>query len=303
VSTVILAADSAALPPARAELARINAQIAAVKAQRDEAQRLLDQWQGPESELALVETQLQELRAQRERDRAAWNERGCPGDPPADPPDLLTLERARARLRDRLGANDNALAAAAGVAQRVQERLAALSLQKRSAHLRAALEACRERLDGHGIAAIIASLSELAVLQSIVTVLGNQRDPESVAVSREIDQMIAIARRSYGVRGELEAAQCFLEELASDPAAQIPDPAPPIVERLDPGIPRGGVEDRTECFNRGPSGGPLDEVVPGMAAPPTTASPEGSGDGFMPPRLSEPSGPTFMPAPRLGGGG
>ena len=73
--------------------------------------------------MATVELQLAQLQAQRNSDRAAWNEAGCLGDPPADPPDLVTLERARARLRERLGANDSALQAAAGTAQRAQERL------------------------------------------------------------------------------------------------------------------------------------------------------------------------------------
>ena len=68
------------MTPARAELALIIREIAAV-----EAQRLLDQWQGPESEMATVELQLAQLRAQRDSDRAAWNDAGCLGDPPADP--------------------------------------------------------------------------------------------------------------------------------------------------------------------------------------------------------------------------
>ena len=46
------------MTPARAELALIIREIAAVEAQRDEARRLLDQWQGPESEMATVELQL-----------------------------------------------------------------------------------------------------------------------------------------------------------------------------------------------------------------------------------------------------
>jgi len=82
------AADSAALTPARTELSHINAQIAAVVAQRDEAQRTVDRWQGPQSEMATVEAQLKQLREQCASDRAAWNDAGCPGDPPADPPDL-----------------------------------------------------------------------------------------------------------------------------------------------------------------------------------------------------------------------
>ena len=170
--------------PGRAELALINHELATAEAQRNEAQRLLAQWQGPESEMATVELQLAQLRAQRDSDRAAWGKAGCLGDPPADPPDLVTLERARARLRERLGANDSALQAAAGTAQRAQERLGVLSLQKRSVHLRATIEAVRERLDDHVVPAIIAAMSELAGIQSIGAVLAGRLDPESTAASR-----------------------------------------------------------------------------------------------------------------------
>ena len=58
--------------PGRAELALINHELATAEAQRNEAQRLLAQWQGPESEMATVELQLAQLRAQRDSDRAAW---------------------------------------------------------------------------------------------------------------------------------------------------------------------------------------------------------------------------------------
>ena len=51
--------------PGRAELALINHELATAEAQRNEAQRLLAQWQGPESEMATVELQLAQLRAQR----------------------------------------------------------------------------------------------------------------------------------------------------------------------------------------------------------------------------------------------
>ena len=255
MSAPILASDSASLTPVRSELVRANASIAALQAERAEAQRLIDRWHGPESEMATVEAQLAQLQAQRDSDRDAWNERGCPGDPPADPPDLLTLERARARLREQLGANDSALQAAAGVVQRTTNELAALSLQQRSAHLRATIEAVRTRLAEHAVPVLIAGLNELAVLQSIATVLARQGDSESTAASREIDQLIAIARRSYGVRGDVEAAQRFLNELAADPAAQILDPGPAVVERLDPGIVRSGVEDGTKYINRAPCKG------------------------------------------------
>jgi hypothetical protein len=142
------------MTPARAELAQLNREIAAVEAQRDEAQRLLDRWTGPESELATVETQLSQLREQCKAARDAWNDAGCPGDPPVDPPDLLTLERARARVRENLGAADAAVEAAAATARRAQEQRDALILQKRSAHLRATVEAVRERLDEHAVPVI-----------------------------------------------------------------------------------------------------------------------------------------------------
>jgi hypothetical protein len=285
VSTVILAKDSATLTPARAELARINVQIAAVEAERDEAQRLVGQWEGPASEMVTVERRLADLRAQRERDRAEWNDAGCPGDPPVDPPDLLTLERARARLRESL-ANEAVVQAAAETAQRAQERRDALILQKRSAHLRATVEAVRERLEDHAIPAMIASMNELAALQSIGGALAGQGDPEATSASREIDLIIKEARGSYGVRGDLEPARHFLEELAGDPAAQIPDPRPAIVERLDPAIPRPGVQDGTKNFNWGPRPGSPDV---GLPEPAVTAE--------LQPWL-ESSTPTFMPSPR-----
>jgi hypothetical protein len=249
VSAVILAPDSAALTPARAELARIDAQIAAAAAERDEAQRFIAQWRGPSSEMATVELQLSQLRAQRDSDRAAWNDGGCLGEPPGDPPDLLILERTRARLRERLGGNEGALQAAAETAERAQERFATLSLQKKSVHLRAVIEAARERIDDHAVPAIIASINELGSVQNIARVLADRvDDPESVAASREIDMLVLVARRSWGVRGDLEAAHRFLEELAGDPAAQIPDPGPPIVERCDPGIPRGAGEEGAKPY-------------------------------------------------------
>jgi hypothetical protein len=92
---------SPVLTPARAELARINAEMLAVAAGRDEEQRLLAQWQGPQSEMATVELQLSQLRAQRDSARAAWNDAGCLGDPPADPPELVTLERITRDIYDR----------------------------------------------------------------------------------------------------------------------------------------------------------------------------------------------------------
>ena len=281
MSTVIVAPDSAALTPARASQARINAQIAAAAAERDEARRMLAQWRGPSSEMATVELQLSQLMAQRDSDRAAWNAAGCVGAPPADPPDLITLERARARLGERLGGNESALQAAAETAERAQERFAALSLQKKSAHLRATIEAARERIEDHAVPAIIASINELGSVQNIATVLARRQDLESIAASREIDMLVLVARRSYGVQPDLEAARLFLEDLAGDPTAQIPDPAVPIVERVDPGIPRAGVGNGTTYINREPPAEPL-----GLPAP------------AVPVEL-ESSSPTFRPPPRV----
>ena len=283
MSTVTVASESAALTPARAELARTNAEMSAAAAERDEAQRVLDQWRGRNSEIALVESQLAQLRAQRDGVRSGWDDAGCLGDPPADPPDLLTLERARARLRERLGADESDLQAAAETVQRGQERFAALSLQKRSVHLRATIEAARERLEEHVVPAIIASLNELGAVASIATVLADRMDLESLAASREIDLLVLVTRRSYGVHRDLEAAKRFLEELASDPAAQIPDPAPAIVERCDPGIPRAMVDDGRTYINREPPAEPL-----GLPPPAVPVELESSSPTFRPPLRGEP---------------
>jgi hypothetical protein len=85
MGSVMLAPDSAALTPARVELAGTNAQITSLQAERAEAQWLIDRWHGPQSEMATVEAQLAQLRSQCQADRAAWNDAGCVGDPPGDP--------------------------------------------------------------------------------------------------------------------------------------------------------------------------------------------------------------------------
>jgi len=103
MSTVIVASESAALTPARAELARVNSQIAATEMERDQAQALLD---GSGAELRTVEEQLAPLQAQWDSDLAAWNSAGCPGTAPEAPRDYVTLQRARVVLREKLGAND-----------------------------------------------------------------------------------------------------------------------------------------------------------------------------------------------------
>jgi hypothetical protein len=95
---------------------------------------------------------------------------------------------------------------------------------------------------------------EFAQISSIATVLDDRRDPESVSAAREIEVMVKRHRQSYAVRGDLAAARRFLDELASDATVQIPDPGPANVERVDPLMPRGGVEDGTRHFNRGPPG-------------------------------------------------
>jgi hypothetical protein len=51
-------------------------------------------------------------------------------------------------------------------------------------HLRATIEAVRERLEDHVVPALIASMSDLAAIQSIGAVLAGRLDPESSAASR-----------------------------------------------------------------------------------------------------------------------
>jgi len=251
VTAPIITPDTQSLTPARAELARINAEIAVRRVENEDARKLVDVWRGPTSELATVEAQLAAQREQRDAARDEWNAQGCPGDPPVEPTDLISLERARARLRDRLDANEAVVAAAVGRAERAQHLLAELEADQGSAHLRGAVEAVKERLDTHAIPALITFLGELATAQSISTVLEERRDPAATSASRAIDEAIILTRRSYAVRGDLDAARRFLGVLLADPSARIPDPAELIVERVDAGIPRSGVEDGTRWLNRG----------------------------------------------------
>src|SRR5262249_27228216 len=144
------------------------------------------------------------------------------------------------------------------------------------------------------------SLSELAALQSIATALDRQGDLEAMAAAREIELLIKVTRRSYGVHGDVPAAQDFLEKLAADPAAEIGASATPIVERLDPGIPRGGVEDGTKYFNLGspePSAGGLPNAY--ISTPEAQLATPAPSTGLE--EWLQSSSPTWMPSPRVPG--
>ena len=78
-------------------------------------------------------------------------------------------------------------------------------------------------------------------------------------MSREIGRMLAMVRRSTGVRGNLEAARQFLAELAGNPDLELPDPGEANVEWVEPRIEQPMV-DSTQYINRQPEGADLVSV-------------------------------------------
>jgi hypothetical protein len=71
-----------------------------------------------------------------------------------------------------------------------------------------------------------------------------------MSASREIDRLITIARQSTAVRGNLDVAKAFIDAIAADPMAEIPDLGEPNVEHLEPRIEKP-MPDGSQYINRG----------------------------------------------------
>jgi len=72
-----------------------------------------------------------------------------------------------------------------------------------------------------------------------------------LSASRQIDQAISIARQSTAIRADLEPARRFLDELAANPEATLPDPGEPIIENLEPRVIKP-LPDGSNNFRTGP---------------------------------------------------
>jgi len=158
-------------------------------------------------------------------------------------------------LRRDLGASATALEIAASGLRAANEHLAELHARHRGALYRAAIEAAEWRLHTRAIPALIAALAEFGVVESLEVELRNRGfgpdpQPEALPASREIGRLLTVVRQSTGVRGNLERARQFLNELAANPDLELPDPGEPIIEHLEVRIPKPP-EDGSQFINRG----------------------------------------------------
>jgi hypothetical protein len=237
-------------------LAAVNAQLAEATAFRDAAQQAHDRLAKP---AALLDEAAREYTGEKARHDAAittWYEGGCPGERPELPSRMIELERELGDLRRDIGAvGEHALGASGEAVHAANEELASLHLRQRSALYGAAVEACERRLHAKAIPALVAALNEFSIVESLEVELRNRGfgpdpHPEALSASRQIGRLITIARQSTGVRGNLELARQFLEELGANPDAELPDPGEPLVEHIKPRIEKP-MPDASEFINRG----------------------------------------------------
>jgi hypothetical protein len=149
------------------------------------------------------------------------------------------------------------------------------------------------------VPALTSMLAEFAVIESLATELRTRgvTEPEAMSASHEISRLIRIARQSTAVRGNLSAAKAFIDTIAVDPLAEIPDPGDPIVEHLEPRIEKPMI-DGSQFLNRGDNGDNGDNGSPQPvedAMPNPAIDPDGAWRHMHPDPIWA---PTFMPAPR-----
>ena len=251
-----------AVSTSRTELSAIAREIEAATADRDEIQRRHDRISAPAIELQKTVASLACAKAEYDAEIVAWYESGCPGDRPQTPGALLSLEHAVGVLKSDIIASDDAVKAAAAALDDVNSRIGGLAARKRSTLYAVIIEVARVYLRERCISAMVASLTELSVVESLAAELRGFgiNDPEALSAARAIEQAIFETRSSVAVRGDMAAAKAFLAELAGNPIAEIPAPQQAEVVHLDPPVMRP-LEDGSVYINRGTPEPPAEPAV------------------------------------------
>jgi len=317
----------------RQELAAVNDLIAEGTTARDQARQMHDRLEQPTRLLGEVLQEYAVEKALHDAAIAAWYGSGCPGDRPDLPSRMIELERQIGDLRRDLGASMTALEIAASGLQAANEHLAELHIRHRGALYRAAVEAAAWRLRTRAVPVLIAKLAEFDVVESLEVELRNRGfgpdpHPEALSASEAIRQLIATVRQSVGVKGNPDAARRFLDDLAQNPDAELPDPGGVSVEWSEPRSPpvpyinraiegevplpvlegvhdpfwenptRAAVMAREAGLVGNTGGQDANTVSPPLAETGIPVSPLVPMPETELPAWLEPSSPTFMPSPR-----
>jgi hypothetical protein len=320
---------------ARAELAAINVQLAEAVTIRAGKQEAVDRLSRPAARLEAAVAAHAVEKAVYDAEIKTWYSNGCVGARPAVPLSLEMAERNIGEARRDLGATDDALETAKRELQEANDVVVALQLRQRNPLYRCAVEKAAWRLRTRAVPQLIAALAEFGVVESLEVELrnrgyGQNPHPEALSYADHVRQQLTIVRQSTAVRGDLEAARQFLDELANDPYTDLPDPGPAKVEYVEPRLPKAAAATRYVSVGPGHEAPPAYEpvhdpffenpvraaqiareagLVEGTSEAPgnNTGSPPLPGEAVlvqMPlteiPAWLQSSSPTFMPAPRSG---
>jgi hypothetical protein len=250
---------------ARAELVAINVQLVEATAIRDGKQEAVNRLSRPALQLEEANAAHAVEKAVHDAQIKAWYSNGCEGPRPAVPLSLEMAERNIGECRRDLGATDDALETAKRELQEANDVVVALHQRHRNALYRCAVEKAGWRLRTRAVPQLIAALAEFGVVESLEVELRNRGygvDPhlEAPSYADQIRQQLTIVRQSTAVRGDLAAARQFLDKLAGDPDAHLPDPGPADVVNLEPRIPRRAEEPRYVAVGPGHEAPPVYEA-------------------------------------------
>jgi hypothetical protein len=279
---------------ARSELAAISTQLAEATAARDAAQEAYDWLAKPSALLREAKAAHAVEEGLHKAQVTTWYSSGCPGARPAPSYRMMELERQLGDLHSDLGANEQALEIATSGLQAATLHLAEIQARKKSSLYRVAIEAARARLRTHAVPAMIEATLQRGVVESLAAELrdrgyGAAPDTEAMQAGGAIFEAIRVAKQSIELAGDLEAAKAFLDHLASNPDAELPDPRV-IQNPLGASVASEVVEVVTDTSEAAPP-------IPGSSAEPGAAFTLGP----QPPEFPEwvnSGGPIFMPSPR-----
>jgi hypothetical protein len=220
---------------ARKELCQLHDEVISAQQGRDAAQERFDRLERPAQEIEKAIVAHAAEKASYDHQVVSWYESGCIGQRPVTPPSLLLAEHRIGEIRRDIGASTPTLEAARQALDEQNRILGSLAVRKQSAIYRVIVEDCREHLHSRAVPAMIASLMELSIPETLAAELRGVgvRDPEALSAAHTVEQLLVETRQSVAVRGDLQSARAFISALAQDPQSELPAPQPGEIEVVE----------------------------------------------------------------------
>ena len=209
------------LSPARNELRRLNAELAAAIAEQEAVTTPLRRLEHVVAETGQLTKRMEELRAEHDARIGEWIAAGDPeAERPALAPEAVGVEqRLQARSRDVPGTGAAQPAAQAAL-QAAVAKVTALSAERADALARAAAEAAEAYAEGVWLPVADGGIAPPGGAGEPAHPVVRRQKPARAAAGR-IAELITKTRQRAAVPRNLSAGRRLLDQLAADPAAEL----------------------------------------------------------------------------------